>query len=109
MEKHKDEASQEIPVPQQLIERILTAAHETDEHLQRAQKLKWLVSRDINTFPQAAIRFALTKPEVSTVLVGFSELDHVEQAVSCSGAGGLPDEAMGRLRSYWESDFTSTS
>jgi len=38
VEKHKDEASQEIPVPQQLIERILTAAHETDEHLQRAQK-----------------------------------------------------------------------
>lgn len=90
-------------------ENTLSPGSDYEVDLQRAQKLKWLVSGDTKTFSQAAIRFALTKPEVSTVLVGFSELDHVEQAVSCSGAGGLPDEAMGRLKSYWESDFTSTS
>ena len=77
--------------------------------LQRAQKLKWLVSGDVTTFPQAAIRFALSNSQVSTVLVGFSELSHVEQAVSCSGAGGLSDQIMGRLRSYWESDFSKTA
>ncbi len=77
--------------------------------LQRAQKLKWLVSGDVTTFPQAAIRFALSNSQDSTVLVGFSELSHVEQAVSCSGAGGLSDQIMGRLRSYWESDFSKTA
>ncbi len=87
-------------------ENTLSPGSDYEVDLQRAQKLKWLVSEDIKTFPQAAIRFALTKPEVSTVLVGFSDLDHVKQAVSCSGAGGLPDEAMGRLRSYWDNDFT---
>ena len=86
-------------------ENTLSPGSDYEVDLQRAQKLNWLVRGDIKTFPQAAIRFALTKPEVSTVLVGFSEVDHVEQAVSCSGAGGLPDEAMDRLRSYWESDF----
>ncbi len=87
-------------------ENTLSPGSDYEVDLQRAQKLKWLVSEDIKTFPQAAIRFALTKPEVSTVLVGFSEVDHVEQAVSCSGTGGLPDEAMDRLRSYWDNDFT---
>ena len=87
-------------------ENTLSPGSDYEIDLQRAQKLKWLIGGDIKTFPQAAIRFALTKPEVSTVLVGFSELDHVEQAVSCSGAGGLPDEAMDRLRRSWDSDFS---
>jgi aryl-alcohol dehydrogenase-like predicted oxidoreductase len=89
-------------------ENTLSPGSDYEVDLQRAQELKWLVSGEIKTFPQAAIRFALTKPEVSTVLVGFSELNHVEQAVSCSGAGGLPDEAMGRLSSYWDNDFAKT-
>ena len=89
-------------------ENTLSPGSDYEVDLQRAQELKWLVSGEIKTFPQAAIRFALTKPEVSTVLVGFSEPNHVEQAVSCSGAGGLPEEAMGRLSSYWDNDFSKT-
>lgn len=77
--------------------------------VQRAKSIKWLVRGDIKTLPQAAIRFALMKPEVSTVLVGFSELKHVEDAVSCSDAGGLLPKAMGRLRNLWDSDFNPTT
>jgi hypothetical protein len=45
------------------------------------------------------------KPGVSTVLVGFSNTAHIDDAVACSGAGGLSDEAMARLRELWRSDF----
>jgi len=73
--------------------------------LERAEKVKFLIGRDIKSLTQAAIRFALMKPEVSTVLVGFSNTDHIDEAVACSGAGGLSQEAMARLRELWETDF----
>jgi len=73
--------------------------------LQRAEKVKFLIGGDIKSLTQAAIRFALMKPEVSTVLVGFSNTAHIDEAVVCSGAGGLSQEAMARLRELWKTDF----
>jgi L-galactose dehydrogenase/L-glyceraldehyde 3-phosphate reductase len=72
--------------------------------LDRAEKVKFLIG-DIKSLTQAAIRFALMKPEVSTILVGFSNTAHIDEAVACSGAGGLSQEAMARLRKLWETDF----
>ena len=65
----------------------------------------WLVDGEIKTLSEAAVRFVLMKLEVSTVLVGFSDQEQVEQAVSCSGAAGLPVIAMTRLREIWNSDI----
>ncbi len=73
--------------------------------LERAEKVKFLIGGDIKSLTQAAIRFALMKPEVSTVLVGFSNTSHIDEAVACSGAGGLSQEAMARLRELWKTDF----
>ncbi len=73
--------------------------------VERARRLMWLVDGEIKTLSEAAIRFALMKPEVSTVLVGFSDTEQVDQAVSCSGAAGLPVSAMARLWELWNSDF----
>lgn len=73
--------------------------------LERGEKVKFLIGGEIKSLTQAAIRFALMKPEVSTVLVGFSNTAHLDEAVACSGAGGLSQEAMARLRKLWETDF----
>jgi len=73
--------------------------------LERAEKVKFVVDGGIKSLTQAAIRFALMKPEVSTVLVGFSNVDHIDEAAGCSGAGGLSEEAMARLRKLWDTDF----
>ena len=73
--------------------------------VERATKLGFLVDGDVKTLSQAAIRFALMKPEVSTVLVGFSNPSHIDEAVACSGAGGLREEAMARLKRLWDTDF----
>jgi aryl-alcohol dehydrogenase-like predicted oxidoreductase len=73
--------------------------------LERAEKVKFLVDGGIKSLTQAAIRFALMKPEVSTVLVGFSNVAHIDEAAACSGAGGLADDAMARLRKLWDTDF----
>jgi aryl-alcohol dehydrogenase-like predicted oxidoreductase len=73
--------------------------------LERAEKVKFLIGGDVKSPTQAAIRFALMKAEVSTVLVGFSNTDHIDEAVSCSGAGGLSEGALARLRKLWDNDF----
>ena len=77
--------------------------------LERAEKVKFLIGHDTKSLTEAAIRFALMKSEVSTVLVGFSNLAHIDEAVACSGAGGLSDEAMARLRNLWDTDFGKLS
>ncbi|MGH7775405.1 MAG: aldo/keto reductase [Candidatus Binatia bacterium] len=73
--------------------------------LERAEKVKFLIGGDIKSLTQAAIRFALMKPGVSTVLVGFSNAAHIDEAVACSGASGLSQEALSSLKRLWETDF----
>ena len=46
---------------------------------------------------EAAIRFALSKPEVSTAMVGISSLEQFEHAVACANRGPLPAEALRRV------------
>lgn len=47
---------------------------------------------------EAAIRFALSPPEISTALVGISSLEQLEHAVACADRGPLPAEVLGRLQ-----------
>jgi aryl-alcohol dehydrogenase-like predicted oxidoreductase len=50
---------------------------------------------------EAAIRFVLGKREVSTVLVGYSSLEHLENAVEYASRGPLPAQVMSRLPAVW--------
>ena len=50
---------------------------------------------------EAAIRFALFKKGVSTVLVGYSSIEHLEKAVAYADKGPLPDEVLARLPEVW--------
>lgn len=73
--------------------------------VERAAKMKSVLGVEVKTLTRTAIRFGLMKPEVSTVLVGFSNSRHVDEAVECSGAGGLSSEETAILRKLWDTDF----
>ncbi len=73
--------------------------------LQRAEKVKTALGMQGKDLTQAAIRFGLMNSKVSTVLVGFSNTTHIDEAVACSGMPGLSDEQMGKVRKLWETDF----
>jgi L-glyceraldehyde 3-phosphate reductase len=73
--------------------------------LERAEKIKAALDVDGKDLTQTAIRFALMNPKVSTVLVGFSNTTHVDEAVACSGAPALSDEQMAKVKKLWETDF----
>ncbi len=73
--------------------------------LQRTEKVKTALGVDGEDLTQAAIGFGLMNQKVSTVLVGFSNTTHVDEAVACSGMAALSDEQMGTVRKLWETDF----
>jgi aryl-alcohol dehydrogenase-like predicted oxidoreductase len=73
--------------------------------VQRAEKVKAILGLDGRSLAQAAIRFGLIKSEVSTVLVGFSNTAHIDEAVACSGAPVLSDNEVARVRKLWATDF----
>jgi len=73
--------------------------------LDRAEKVRLALNVHGKELTQAAIRFGLMKDEVSTVLVGFSNTAHIDEAVACSGASGLSEDQMAQMRKLWESDF----
>ena len=55
----------------------------------------------VSNLVEASLRFALTNAGVSSVLVGYSSLEHLEQAVEFAAKGPLPPEAMARLPEVW--------
>ncbi len=77
--------------------------YQTDEG--RASKLGFLLSGDVDSLPQAAIRFALMKPSVSTVLVGFSSREQIDEAAACCEKTSLPSIAVEQLQQLWSTNF----
>jgi aryl-alcohol dehydrogenase-like predicted oxidoreductase len=77
--------------------------------LQRAEKVKAALGIDGKDLTQAAIRFGLMNSKVSTVLVGFSNTTHVDEAVACSGMPELSDDQMTKVRRLWKTDFDRLS
>ncbi len=73
--------------------------------LQRTEKVKAALGVDGKGLTQAAIRFGLMNSKISTVLVGFSNTTHIDEAVACSGAPGLADDEMTKIKKLWASDF----
>ena len=71
--------------------------------VKRAQTLSFLVEEGYaSSLVEAAMRFAWSKPAMSTVLVGYSSLDHLEHAITAAERGALPAAAMSRLTQAWE-------
>ena len=73
--------------------------------LERAEKIKAAIGVNGKDLTQAAIRFGLMNQKVSTVLVGFSNTTHIDEAVACSGMPGLLDEQMAKVEKLWQTDF----
>ena len=83
----------------------LVAGGDYETEVERADTLDFLVSGDVGSRPQAAVRFALMHTGVSTVLIGVSDVSQIEEAASCSGKGPLPQKDMSCLRDLWATDF----
>jgi L-galactose dehydrogenase/L-glyceraldehyde 3-phosphate reductase len=70
--------------------------------VRRAQRLEVLVREGhAASLVEAALRFPLGSDAVSTVLLGYSDLAHLEAAVAAMAKGALPPPASTRLADLW--------
>jgi aryl-alcohol dehydrogenase-like predicted oxidoreductase len=68
------------------------------EDVARAKVLEPLVKQGIaSSLTELALRFVIAHPAVTTVLVGYSTLDQLEQAAAAVNKGPLPEETLLRL------------
>jgi L-glyceraldehyde 3-phosphate reductase len=72
--------------------------------VRQAQRLSFLSSTDGGSLAQAATRFILTEPSVTTVLGGFSDVQQLEEAVGASAAGPLSQEQLERIERVWRNE-----
>ncbi|HSJ52755.1 MAG TPA: aldo/keto reductase [Anaerolineae bacterium] len=72
----------------------------------RAQALQWLVDCEGNSLSEAALRFCLSHPAVSTVIAGMRRPAHVQANVEAAGRGALAPENQERLQEHaWPHNF----
>jgi L-galactose dehydrogenase/L-glyceraldehyde 3-phosphate reductase len=68
----------------------------------RAQRFAFLVEDGVvSNLAEAAVRFAVSKPGVSTALLGISSRDQLEQAVRYVERGPLSVDALEHIRATW--------
>jgi aryl-alcohol dehydrogenase-like predicted oxidoreductase len=52
---------------------------------------------ELDSVYELALRFALARPGISCVLVGFSSMQQLEQAITWAERGALPEEQVRRV------------
>ncbi|MFM0265457.1 aldo/keto reductase [Paraburkholderia sediminicola] len=71
----------------------------------KAAQLRFLAQEAGLTLAQAAYRFVLSHPRVTTVLGGFSARNQLEELCSVSGTPPFDADAFSRLDAVWRSNF----
>jgi aryl-alcohol dehydrogenase-like predicted oxidoreductase len=76
------------------------------EVYERAQALEFLLHDGVASLAEAALRFTLSHPAVSTVIPGMRSPGRVEQNVAVSDGKPLPPEDLEKLRAHaWPRNF----
>jgi aryl-alcohol dehydrogenase-like predicted oxidoreductase len=75
------------------------------EHIRQAETLRFLAEAGDATLVPAAIRFVLANPAISTVLVGISDIAHVDAAADAQERGPLDAAQLLRIEALRSAGF----
>lgn len=78
---------------------------EWEANLKRAQALEFLKGPGEPTLAAAAVRFALSNPQVTTVLMGFNKAEYIDQMVQAVERGPLDTGELERIEALYATDF----
>ena len=88
-----------------LARRVDAASLAARRQAARAACFRFLASALGVSLAQAAYRFVLMHPGVTTSLGGFSALEQVEEIAAVSGAPPIPADLMSRIEQVWATNF----
>jgi aryl-alcohol dehydrogenase-like predicted oxidoreductase len=78
----------------------LATGQDYAEDAASARRFEFLVAEGVvGSLIEAAIRFAISAPEIATAMVGLSTPEHLEQAIAAANRGPLPADVLARLES----------
>lgn len=77
----------------------------TNRNRARAKAVRFLAAETGLSLAQAAYRFILGSPSVTTALGGFSSIAQMEEIVAVSGMPPFPADLMARLQDVWRANF----
>ncbi|MCH8207422.1 MAG: aldo/keto reductase [Chloroflexi bacterium] len=84
-------------------------SHRRREWLERGLKklaeLDFLMENMESTIGQLAIKFALSGPQVASVLPNITDLTQLEELAATSDTGDLPEESVSRVFELYDEDF----
>jgi len=76
----------------------ISSGRDYDEDVERTTIFQFLIDEGYtHNLVEAAIRFVISKPELSTALIGISSPEQLEMAVEYADKGPLPDDVLKRL------------
>lgn len=76
------------------------------EVYERAKALEFLLHDEVESLAEAALRFCLSHPALSTVIVGMRQPEHTRANVKASERGPLPQADLEKLKEHaWPHNF----
>ena len=79
------------------------------ETVDRVEALKKVVPEGM-TLAEMAVRFILSNPTVSTMVIGMRQAKHIQSNIACSNLGALPDALLEELKQHrWDRKPTAWS
>ncbi len=84
---------------------FMSPGSDAESDAQRAAQARAAVGQGQGTMAQAAVRYALSNPHISGVLVGFSTLGHIDEALAAIEMGPLGAGVLSRLGKLHDTDF----
>jgi len=86
-------------------EAVLTENSDLETESRRAHCALAAVGEGYGTRAQVALRFGLANRDLSSVIIGIAELEHLDSAIAAAQEGALPPDAVARLEPVYEAGF----
>jgi L-galactose dehydrogenase/L-glyceraldehyde 3-phosphate reductase len=86
-------------------ESILTADTDPESESRMAEAVFAALGDAYGSRAQTAVRFVLSRPDVSTAIVGLAEPSHLAEAAAAAAMGPLPAAALDCLEALYDSGF----
>jgi len=84
---------------------VFASGTDVDNEMHCANLIRKMVGDSHGTAAQTALRFVLGNRDVTTRVIGISELVQLEEAVAAVEKGPLPSQAISRLEGLWATNF----
>ena len=84
---------------------VMTSGTDLDNEMRCANAVRTALGDAFGTPAQAALRFALSNRDLSSRVIGISELAFLDEALATVAKGPLPNEAIAKLERLWATDF----